>query len=302
MLTCDAQNRIPLSDIIAGVNTNESSITTTNGRVSTNEGDIVAIKSKDLEQDGRLDAIEASGVGGDVDSLIVQVNQNTADIFSNDGRISTNETNIGTNTTNVSTNATDIGLLDDRVVVLEALDFSNVITTDDVLGITSAANKVVTQDDVTNMLVPQVMYSSFIGQIRAATGVGGGTSVADVWTEREVTTISENSLGLSIVGGRIEIPAGDYEVTASCVATGAIHQSRIYDKTGSVELALGTLEAIATSATVSSSSTMCGRFTLGVTSSLTVETIVDTGIVDNGFGLPSPFGDGVFVNIKIVEV
>nr|WP_281494676.1 YadA-like family protein [Qipengyuania sp. S6317L1] len=136
----DAVNGSQLFATNQNVAANTSNITTLDGRVTVNEGDIASLQSDVATNttgitnlDGRVTVNE-----GDIADLQTDVATNTTNITTLDGRVTTNEGDIANLQTDLATNTTNIANLDGRVTVNEG-DIAN-IQTDVATNTTDIAN------------------------------------------------------------------------------------------------------------------------------------------------------------------
>lgn len=134
------------------------------------------------------------------------------------------------------------------------------------------------------------------------TGTQGGTFTSGAWQTRDLNTVRANEIaGASLVSNELTLPAGTYEIDATCPAFDCgRHQSRLFNVTGAAALIEGTSAYSATSGF--SESFLRGRFTLPTTSNIRVEHRCQTTKATSGFGVYSGFGTEVYADVQLRQV
>lgn len=142
-------------------------------------------------------------------------------------------------------------------------------------------------------------------QDQVASGTGGGTFTSGAWRTRNLNTENVKTIsGASLSSNQITLPAGTYEVFASAGAFRVgLHQTRIYDATNTIVLALGTTAFTESSTGDYSPSTIRGRFTLAGSAAIELQHRCTTTKADNGLGVDAALGNNnVFADILIRKV
>lgn len=293
-LACDGQGQIPVMDIINAVNENETGITDNENAITILDGRVTVNETNIFNNTTRITNLEAGSISiGDLNDLDarVSVNEvniaaNAADISTNTGDISTNQADIATNTANVTTLMTE---MDNAEIRLDSLDAS-----------VADFGPRISQNELD---IAQLQFDIGVGfqgallqhNVPSAGSVGGGSS-STAWTARVLNEVKYNSIVDSTTGPTsITLPIGKYKIEALAMGEGSIHQSKIVTG-GGIEM-LGTLMSGA------GMSHVCGDLDLAAPDSISVATIVQTPVIDTGFGVPSPFTENaVYVMLKIEKV
>lgn len=135
-----------------------------------------------------------------------------------------------------------------------------------------------------------------------SSGTNGGTFTSGDWRQRDLNTTPTNEIsGASVSTNHIVLPAGTYYIEASAGALGVnSHQAMLYDATGAAVLIMGTNERSNNAYQSSQRSTIAGRFTLSVTSSLAIMHRGQTTVNNTGFGIANSFGyNEVYTDARI---
>lgn len=135
----------------------------------------------------------------------------------------------------------------------------------------------------------------------------GGTFTAGDWRTRDLNVIRKNTIpGASLSSDRITLPAGNYEVIATCPAVDVqLHQCRLYNITTTSILSLGSSENTTQDATnkVCTSSRIYGSFSLTAQSLVELQHQCSATLAGRGFGDSSNFGVGeIYSEIFIWKV
>lgn len=183
-------------------------------------------------------------------------------INQNETDIDTNTTNISTNTTNISTNTTNIAT---NTADIAALSFDREIC---------------------------------IFEHKEGGGVHGGTSTSGTWnTVKLNTTIQNNITGASLSSYQPTLPAGTYVVDWWNHAwDGGSIQTR-FTSSGPTIVGVSAYSA-------SGVRDLHGRglFTIGSSTTFTLQIYIATGVATYGMGRAASIGSEVYANIKIEKI
>lgn len=132
-----------------------------------------------------------------------------------------------------------------------------------------------------------------------ASGTDGGTFTSGAWRTRDLNTVLTNTIpGASLVSNQITLPAGTYEVDALAPhyqngsSNATIAKARIYDITGSAQLATGPHTRInGSSAAGQLLSPARGRFMLAVASVVELQHYTTQTKNTDGFGAAMSIGE-----------
>jgi len=126
-----------------------------------------------------------------------------------------------------------------------------------------------------------------------ANNTPGGTSVTDVWTQRNLNTVLLNSIsGASLASNRITLPAGTYFVEASAPAfESQRHKLKLYNYSDSTDILIGSSQHTYTTTNyIVTRSFVKGVFTLAAQKVVELRHRVAVGSAAQGFGVESNFG------------
>lgn len=283
---CNGQGQVDVIDLVNGINDNESRINTNESNISTNTSNISTNVDAIVNINNRLSNIE----GIDISSLESRVTQNEQSIV-------IAEANITANSSSISNIEVNVNNIDARVFQNEG-------------DIATLKSNVQTNTDSINTLGPIVSSNesrissleSAIGSAQSALlvheeppGIDGGSSIAGAWTPRNIMSVKHNSLGVPTTPTSINLDEGEYRCHANAVAEGGVHQSRL--NIGGGIFVYGTVMPS------SGISHVVAHFTLTTSTSVSIETNVDTSVPDTGFGTSSPFGgNSVYVTLEVEKV
>lgn len=151
-------------------------------------------------------------------------------------------------------------------------------------------------------LAPVYVDQIFIAQHEVPSGVSGGDSVSNEYTQRVINTVLINTIdGASLSGNEVHLPAGRYEVFASAPAHTAAHHIRIRNRTTGVTELNGSSEKTPAAGTITRSFAI-GELLLALPCSISVDHWVDYGVA-TGLGLPTSGGvPAVFTQIRIRKI
>ena len=305
-LKCNSAKQIKMGDIIDQVNVNEQNIT---------------------GHDSRISAVEAaSGNTAMLNALNAKINNNATGVASNASDIGTLNTiaigldlDIKRTDGKVSGAESTILLLETRVAAVESstgsgpamIEESNATSkptssnmvvaqgdfVDEINKFTSiqvtSTNKLATMDDLPVANTNTDHSDSAYFYDKKPSGTNGGPTTVGKWHIRQINTaVDASKIGATLVGDRIQLSPGIYYVDAVCAAEGAYNQSRLYDETNDTELVLG-------SSGSGNKSFVKGKFVLASSTTVRLETQVDTAVADTGLGAQNPFGEAVFASMQI---
>jgi len=320
MLKCDAQGRIKFSTVLTAVNSNTANSTGIANAVNTNTAGISANGALIADHEKRLAKIETAGgtlpalaarvttVEGEIVKIKDSVTLVKKDIVTLTASIGTVDAKVDVNTKGIAANVTDISAVNKTIAGLVPVSL--------VLTAPTTTNKIITEKDVasqvskltngyvngtTSFLATKTyvdgLYGtssySVIGHV-APMGSGGGTSAPGSWQVRIIDTPIEDNLSILQPGNKIELAVGKYEVEGFAQSTGAYHQARLQNETTNKTLVLGS--------SGKGISILNGAFNIKSVSTLSLQSRVDTAVASNGYGLPNPFGEGIFTSLKIRRV
>lgn len=319
MLVCDGQGRIKFSDVLDAVNLNESNIALIVPVVNDHDTKIIALRTEVDDHESRITTLETSG--GTIPALELRVTNTENDIVALDQRVGVNETDIGliqtdmaSISTAITTNTDDISAIDARLSMAEN-DLGSTLVGSDSLTEVNDTNKLITQDDFTDLLTinatttvtdtNKVVTEDFLNDAlvgnnfsiiehREATGINGGTATLGSWETRILNNSPEDNLLALVAGNKINLVAGKYQVEGYVLAEGTYHQARIYDETSALVAVDGT--------SGTGPSYFNSLFALAADSTLRIESQVDTTVADSGYGKQNPFGEGVFIQLKVTKI
>lgn len=135
-------------------------------------------------------------------------------------------------------------------------------------------------------------------------GSNGGTGTVGAYVARTLNTVVANTLdGASLASNQITLPAGTYNIRASCPAYQvSACRTRLYNVTSGAVLLLGTTE-FASGSNGCVRSVINGVITLTATSALRLEMRVGVSNATSDFGVPASFGDvEVYSEITIERI
>lgn len=275
----DAVNGSQLFATNQNVAANTSSITTLDGRVTVNEGDIASLQSDVATNttsvtnlDGRVTVNE-----GDIANLQTDLATNTTNIANLDGRVTVNEGDIATNTTNIATNTTDIANVDARVTVNEQsiIDNSTAIQNliDGSMGSTdlTVVNSRITQNenDIVDLDGRVTVNENDIANVQAdvatntsnIAGLDGRVTVNEGDIAALDGRVATNETDISNLDGRVTANEGDIVALDTRVAT---NETDISNLDGRVTVNEGDIASLDTRVTTAEGDidTLEGRVTV----------------------------------------
>lgn len=152
-----------------------------------------------------------------------------------------------------------------------------------IAALTPTNGNVITGNGITWVSQPPVTPTLIVRDEKTS-GTSGGASPSGAWAVRALNTVAMNTItGASLVSNQITLPAGTYEVDASCPAYAAYgHKTRLRT-TGGVTLVDGTSERTEPGAfTITGRSIVRGGFTLAASTVVQLEHYFNS---TNGMGL-----------------
>jgi hypothetical protein len=134
-----------------------------------------------------------------------------------------------------------------------------------------------------------------------ATTVAGGTFTQDAWQKRTCTEEIDTGNLVSVSLSVITLEAGTYDCHITAASWGvARHQLRLYNTDDTAVMILG---MNAYEASISTTATAQGRFTLAAQKALEIQHYCETTQSGTGFGLPASFGlDEVYLVAEFWKV
>jgi hypothetical protein len=138
-----------------------------------------------------------------------------------------------------------------------------------------------------------------ICQEQRASGSNSGNSVASTWNITSLNTLVKNTIGATLSGSVLTVPAGTYDIEWFSVAGGStgVNKSRLYDPTNSIVLAYGT------GATVTAAAILVGSVTLTFVSATTIRLDQYTANgVSPGLGMASSQGTEIYRGVMMKKV
>ncbi len=137
-----------------------------------------------------------------------------------------------------------------------------------------------------------------------AQNTAGGTATSGSWQTRDLNTVKTNEIvGASLAANQITLPAGTYDVEWSAPGHRIdLHQTRLYDTTGTAVIIIGSTENSDVNSEVSNRSFGSGRFTIAVQSVIELQHQNSLTQATMGFGLPCNFTTEVYSEIRIQKI
>ncbi len=122
-------------------------------------------------------------------------------------------------------------------------------------------------------------------------GTNGGTFNAGAWRTRDLVTISQDSIGLSLSSNQFTLPAGKYVIIAMCPAYRVdYHKCQIYNVSDGVVVQEGSSEFSTSAGSDQTSSFVAGYVDISSSKTFRIEHRCTTSASSYGFGLRSLFG------------
>ena len=127
---------------------------------------------------------------------------------------------------------------------------------------------------------------------RKQSGSGGGPFTAGAWITRDLNTLSRNTIGATLAGNALQIPAGTYVAKWRCPAYATHqHQSKLRDVTNGADYPGAGSYSDHNNPFASTDSIGGASFTIGATASLQLQhQAAVSSPISNGLGVASSFG------------
>jgi hypothetical protein len=152
------------------------------------------------------------------------------------------------------------------------------------------------------------LFSSYsIIQDQKTSGTAGGTFTSAAWRTRDLQTEVYDGIGVTLSTNEFTLSAGSYSIswTAPAWSVG-LHQSRLYDVTGTASIGSGTSCTGPTASTYRAATNLSVgslRVTVGVglTNAYRIEHQCSYTHATNGFGVASGYGTEVYTQVQILK-
>jgi hypothetical protein len=138
-----------------------------------------------------------------------------------------------------------------------------------------------------------------------SSGTDGGTFASGSWEERTLnSTQVEFGTSISRSGNTITLTAGTYRINAYAIASAVDgHKIRIFNKSSSTSIAVGSSEVAPTLSLMNTKSTIECIVTLTSTTEILLQHICNTGNAGDGRGIASNIGDNeIFAEVAIEKI
>ncbi len=147
------------------------------------------------------------------------------------------------------------------------------------------------------------LYESYVHLCEEQTqNTNGGTFTSGAWRTRTLNTETDPDEICTLSSNQFTLDAGTYIIRATAPAYRVgMHQTRLYNTTGSTTLLTGTSEKIVTgySSPHQTRSVLSGRFTVTASQVLELQHYCTTTFASQGFGWPANITTEVYTEVEI---
>lgn len=150
-------------------------------------------------------------------------------------------------------------------------------------------------------LLDEFKQPVFLKDVKAS-GTDGGTFTSGAWQTRDLNTVENPQSWLSLSSNQFTLQPGTYEIEAFAPASGTgYHKAKLRNITDSTDVIIG--ESSWADGTSSSSSIVCGVFTIIAQKTFEIQHRATGTQVTNGFGGASSFSvNEVYTQVKLRKV